>query len=134
MASGIAQSGTVLALSRDAHSAGAVAHVVAATSWLARARGLLGKRHLAIDEGIYLAPCKSVHTLGMRFDIDLVFVDGDLRVVRVVKGLAPWRAAGARRAFGVIELGSGAVERHGLRCGDVLTLTPCFGSTQENVA
>ncbi len=55
-----------------------------------------------------LAPCRAVHTAGMRFSLDLVFFDGDGRVVRAVRGLRPWRLArGGRAAWGVLELEAG---------------------------
>ncbi|HEX2088113.1 MAG TPA: DUF192 domain-containing protein [Solirubrobacteraceae bacterium] len=85
---------------------------------LARARGMLGRE----PQPLLLAPARSVHTCGMRFPIDVVFLDAELRVVRVVRGLRPWRLAGARRARAVLELpagGAGAIAE-----GDRLALRP----------
>jgi uncharacterized membrane protein (UPF0127 family) len=93
--------------------------VVADTS-LSRMRGLLGRRSLAPDEGILLRPASSVHTLFMRFAIDVVFLDRDLAVLRVVPGLRPWRAVSRRRAAAVLELAAGESERRGIRAGDRL--------------
>jgi len=93
--------------------------VVADTS-LTRMRGLLGKRSLAPEEGILLRPASSVHTLFMRFPIDVVFLDRDFAVLRVVPGLRPWRAASRRRAAVVLELAAGESERRGIRVGDRL--------------
>ena len=89
---------------------------------LARLKGLLGRRSLASDEGIYLRPASSVHTFFMRFPIDAVFVDGEGRVLKVAAGLRPWRAAGCRGARAVLELSSGESERRGVRPGDQLVL------------
>ena len=89
---------------------------------LARLKGLLGRRALASDEGIYLRPASSVHTFFMRFPIDAVFVDGEGRVLKVAAGLRPWRAAGCRGARAVLELSSGESERRGVRLGDQLVL------------
>ena len=89
---------------------------------LARLKGLLGRRSLASDEGIYLRPASSVHTFFMRFPIDAVFVDGEGRVLKVAAGLRPWRAAGCRGARAVLELSSGESERRGVRLGDQLVL------------
>jgi uncharacterized membrane protein (UPF0127 family) len=76
---------------------------------LARMKGLLGRTCLRPGEGILLRPAPSVHTLFMRFPIDVVFLDRDLRVVRVVERLAPWRAASCRGARQALELPAGAV-------------------------
>ncbi len=62
---------------------------------LTRMRGLLGRRDLPGGEGILLKPASSVHMAFMRFPIDAVFLDRDLRVVKIAADLKPWRAAGA---------------------------------------
>ena len=86
---------------------------------LARMKGLLGRRALPRGEGILLRPAGSVHTAFMRFAIDVVFLDAELKVVKVA-ALPPWKAAGARGAKAVLELAAGEVERHTLREGDRL--------------
>jgi uncharacterized protein len=72
---------------------------------LRRARGLLGRR--APAPPLLLAPARSVHTCFMRAPIDVVFLDAELRAVRVVRGLRPWRLAGDRRAVAALELPAG---------------------------
>jgi len=91
-----------------------------AESPLTRMKGLLGRNELPAGEGIWLRPCGSVHTAFMRFAIDVVFLDREGRVVRVVGGLRPWRAVGARGSPSVIELAAGECERRGIAEGDVL--------------
>ena len=56
-----------------------------------RMRGLLGRDSLPPDEGLWIVPCPQIHTFFMRFPIDVVFLDRDLRVVAVAEGLKPWR-------------------------------------------
>jgi len=85
-----------------------------------RMRGLLGRRALDPGEGILLRPAGSIHTAFMRFAIDVVFVDGEGTVVRVVDSIPPWRAAGAKGAKAVVELPAGAAR--GLRPGQQLVL------------
>jgi len=87
---------------------------------LARMRGLLGRRELPSGEGILLRPASSVHMAFMRFAIDAVFLDRDLRVVKVASDLRPWRAAGSRQAKAVLEIAAGEAERRGLTPGDRL--------------
>jgi uncharacterized membrane protein (UPF0127 family) len=93
---------------------------VLADTALARMRGLLGRRELPSGEGILLRPASSVHMAFMRFPIDAVFLDRDLRVVKVASGLRPWRAAGSRGAKAVLEIPAGEAERRGLTVGDLL--------------
>jgi uncharacterized membrane protein (UPF0127 family) len=88
-----------------------------------RARGLLGRSSLPSGEGILLRPASSVHTGFMRFAIDVVFLDRELTVLRVVERLAPWRTAARRRAHAVLELAAGECGRRGLREGDRLEIS-----------
>ena len=85
---------------------------------LSRLRGLLGRATMGRDEGVLLRPASSVHTAFMRFPIDAVFLDRELRVIRIAADLKPWRAAGCRGARAVLELSSGESERRGVRPGD----------------
>ena len=93
---------------------------VLADTALARMRGLLGRRDLPSGEGILLKPASSVHMAFMRFPIDAVFLDRELRVVKVAADLKPWRAAGSRGAKAVLEIPAGEAERRGLSVGDRL--------------
>jgi uncharacterized membrane protein (UPF0127 family) len=93
--------------------------LVAATPF-ARMRGLLGRRSLPSGEGILLRPAASIHTFFMRFAIDAVFLDDELRVVAIASHLRPWRAAGRRGAKAVLELPAGECERRGLAVGDLI--------------
>lgn len=85
-----------------------------------RARGLLGRDGL--DGAVVLRPCRQVHTIGMRFDIDVAFCDRDGRVLRTAS-LRPWRVSVVvpRSAF-AIEAASGAFERWRLEPGDTVEL------------
>jgi hypothetical protein len=58
----------------------------------------------------------------MRFPIDVVFLDRELRVVKVVPQLAPWRVASGRGARAVLELAAGECERRGVKPGDSLVV------------
>ena len=92
-----------------------------------RRRGLLGRDTL-IDSALVIAPCSAVHTLFMRFAIDVLFVSRSGRVVRMRHAVSPWRIAFAWRAFAAIELPAGTVRRAGLREGDHLTIRPAVSS------
>jgi uncharacterized protein len=99
--------------------------LLADTPWT-RVRGLLGRRRLEADEGLLLRPAGSVHTFFMRFAIDVVFLDREDTVVKVVPGLRPWRFAAARRAKRTLELAAGAASRARLVPGERLVLVPGY--------
>jgi uncharacterized membrane protein (UPF0127 family) len=80
-----------------------------ARSALARAVGLLATPDLGADEALWLEPCASVHTLGLRARIGCAFVAADGSVLRVVDPLPPGRLAAARGARAVVECRAGAL-------------------------
>ena len=95
----------------------------AADTFLTRLRGLLGRRTLPEGEGLLLHPASSIHMFFMRFPIDAVFLDRELRVVAVRSNLAPWRVAAVSGSRYVLELAAGEAERAGLRPGHKLVLS-----------
>ena len=99
---------------------------------VARMRGLLGRSDLPQGEGILLRPAGSIHTFFMRFPIDVVFLNEDNVVAKVVHRLAPWRAAGVKGARSVLELAAGEADARGIRAGSTLKLD--VESTQAHVA
>ena len=66
----------------------------------------------------------SVHTSFMRFPIDVVFLDKQLNVLRIVPALRPWRAAACRRASWALELPANTCASQGLRAGESLSAEP----------
>jgi uncharacterized protein len=89
---------------------------------LTRMKGLLGRRDLPSGQGILLKPASSVHMAFMRFPIDAVFLDRDLRVVKIAADLQPWRIAGSRSAKAVLEIPAGEAVRRGVTVGGRLTV------------
>jgi len=75
-----------------------------------RRRGLLGRDTLDHSAAVMLVPCAAVHTMFMRFAIDVVFVDREGHVRRIIRNLRPWRIAASPRAYAAVEL-AGGVER-----------------------
>jgi hypothetical protein len=91
-----------------------------AEDWKGRSKGLLGRD--GYDGAMVLTRTRSVHTVGMRFAIDVAFCDRDLVVLDVAR-VPPLRLAlPRRRCRTVIEAEAGAFERWGLRPGDRLEL------------
>ena len=101
---------------RIADTGGAVvcARARVADSFVTRLRGLMGRSRLARGEGLLIPRTSSIHTHFMRFSIDVVFRDGDGRVLSVARNLRPWRFARCRGAADVIELAAGECDRVGL--------------------
>ena len=87
----------------------------------ARREGLLKQDAWPAGAALVIAPCQAVHTVGMRFAIDVLFVDRAGRVVKVRERMVPWRMAGALRAFATIELPAGTLSGV-VRAGDTVTL------------
>ena len=88
------------------------------TRWSDRRRGLLGRSE--VDGAVVLDPCRWVHTVGMRFSIDVAFLDADGVVLDVVT-MKPQRIGRPRPAARhVIEADAGAFERWQLRVGDLV--------------
>ena len=93
---------------------------VADTS-LSRMVGLLGKNSLNAGTGLLIIPSQAVHTVAMRFPIDVIFVDRNCRVIYVQPALAPYRISGLHwRARCVLELPVGMIADTGTLVGDEL--------------
>jgi len=86
----------------------------------ARNKGLLGRDSLSSGEGLWIVPCEAVHTFGMRFPIDLVYIDRKKVVRKVRSNVRPWRLSGCLAAHSIIELPAGTVQATQTRPGDAL--------------
>ena len=89
-----------------------------ADSYVSRLRGLLGSKRLDDTEGLLLKRCSSVHTIGMRYPLDLVFMDQYGKVLKCREGLKPFRAASAKGAYYTLELNEGVVRKQGIEVND----------------
>ena len=92
-----------------------------------RRKGLLGRDVFETSSALIIAPCFSIHTMFMRFDIDAVFVDDDGRAVKVVQGMGPWRLAVQPFAHAVVELPAGSLRERPVDVGDRLYLVNSSG-------
>ena len=88
-----------------------------------RRRGLLGRDQIDNDEGMYIVPTQWIHMFGMRFAIDVAFLDGDGRVLHIHHHLKPNRLSRiVWRAEGALELAAGTLEVTGTTIGDFIEL------------
>jgi uncharacterized membrane protein (UPF0127 family) len=90
---------------------------VAESAWK-RFLGLMGRRSLPPGQGLMIRPCNSIHMFFMRFPLDVAFLDGEGRVLRLYHGIRPWRVSrivvGAKAA---VELPAGALAAAGVERG-----------------
>jgi uncharacterized membrane protein (UPF0127 family) len=91
-----------------------------ADSGAKRNKGLLGREGLNPGEGLWILPCQSVHTFGMQFSIDLVYLDRKHRIRKVRSNVPPWRISACLSAHSVIELPAGTIRDTGSCSGDML--------------
>ena len=89
-----------------------------------RSKGLLGKKSLESGEGLMIRPCWSIHTAFMRFSLDVLYIDRQGGVMKVVSNLQPFRISGAWGARDTIELPAGALDGLDIRRGDRLAYRP----------
>jgi uncharacterized protein len=90
-------------------------------SALERMRGLLGRPALKVGEVMVIEPCNMVHTVGMRYPIDVVFVDRSGCVLKVSPAVQPLRFRACWGARLVVELASGEAARRGWATGTQLS-------------
>ena len=106
------------------------ARIRMADSWLARLRGMLARPEPVTGEGLFLTPCSSVHMFGMRFPLDVAFLDRRGTVIAMYPSLAPGsRTRWHRNAAHALELPNGALSRSGTAVGDLLVWSPVAENT-----
>jgi len=88
-----------------------------------RRRGLLGRKGLAPGEGLWILPCEAVHTFGMQFPIDVVYLSRNRKVRKIRRALMPWRFSMCLLAHSVLELPAGTAEQTQTQPGDQLSFT-----------
>ncbi len=95
-------------------------HVALAGTSDARRRGLLDAENLDAGSGLWIVPCEAIHTFGMKVRLDIVFLDKNFQVKKILPDLGPWRMSICLRAHSVLELPTGVVARSGTKVGDRL--------------
>lgn len=99
--------------------------VVWAHGWLERLKGLLGTQTLDEQSGMWLKPCRSIHTLGMNYAIDVVFLDRQNKICQLSSQVRPYRACTAPlRTQSALELPAGRIQHLSLQLDDLLQFEP----------
>lgn len=96
-----------------------------------RRKGLLGRDGLSPGTGLWIKPCEAVHTIGMRFAIDLVYLDRKQRVRKLRSNVPPWRLSACLTAHSVIELPAGTIRDTQTERGDTLEFSPASSHKSE---
>lgn len=98
--------------------------VMTADSFLLRLQGLMFKKKLPAATGLFLVPCDSVHMCFMRFSIDVVYLDKEYTILKIVKNLKPWTGLSiCRGAWAALEINAGDAEIFGFEVGTQLKLS-----------
>ena len=96
-----------------------VARLEMARSLWKQTIGLLGRKQFSADAGMWLEPCNSIHTFGMQFTIDVLFLDASGALVRAVPRVKPWRVCWpVWRARVVVEIPEGAIAARNIQVGN----------------
>jgi len=94
-----------------------------ADSFLTRLVGLLNDKTLEYGDGLWIVPCNSIHSIGMRFKFDAVFLDKNLKVAHLVREMKPWRISKmVFSAHSVLELPAGLISQTGTELGDLFEM------------
>jgi uncharacterized protein len=95
-----------------------------ADNFLTRLIGLLKRTHLGPEEALWLMPSKGIHTIGMKFPIDVVFLNRDHQVLGLMSGLVPYRVSAVHlRGYSVLELPNGTIKKSRTEIGDKLEIS-----------
>ncbi|MET0068877.1 MAG: DUF192 domain-containing protein [Candidatus Thiodiazotropha sp.] len=93
-----------------------------ADTFLSRLRGLLGKKRLGENEGLLLKRCAAVHTVGMHYSLDIIFMDKKGMVLKCIQGVKPFRTVSVRGAYYTLEMNQGTISKQGISVKDSFTL------------
>ena len=106
---------------KGAPSSAPFLEILIADTFITRFAGLMFRKKLPASTGLFLAPCNSVHMCFMRFAIDVVYLDKEYTIIKVVKHLRPWIGMSfCNHAWAVLEMVAGEAERCGCKEGEKL--------------
>jgi uncharacterized membrane protein (UPF0127 family) len=95
-----------------------------ADNFFTRLVGLLKRTHLGPEEALWLMPSKGIHTIGMKFPIDVVFLTKSNEVIGLISGMPPYRISSVHfRGYSVIELPNGTIRKSRTEIGDKLEIS-----------
>lgn len=97
--------------------------VIIADTFINRFKGLMFKERLEEDSAMLIFPCNSVHTFFMKFPLDILFISKEYEVLYVIENMLPENISSIiRKAFWVLELPVGTIEKTNIKKGDYLNM------------
>ena len=105
-----------------------------ADNFMTRLVGLLKRRNLGPEEALWLMPSKGIHTIGMKFPIDVLFLTRDNVVLQVITEMRPCRISTVQlRGYSVLELPSGTIKKSQTEVGDQLEISLAETSEMDDL-
>lgn len=97
--------------------------IIATSSFISRLIGLLGTTKPYVNKVLYINPCSGIHTLGMHYPIDVIFIDNNNRVSRIFKSLKPFRITKTKKSDkAALEFPPDTLSQISLEIGDLLNI------------
>lgn len=93
-----------------------------ANTFFARLKGLLGTKKLDHGKGLIIRPCNSIHTVGMKYAIDIIFLDNQDKIVKLINDMPSGKFSLCSESRYVVELPAGTIEATGTTVGDKISL------------
>lgn len=105
-----------------------------ADNFLTRLVGLLKRKTLGPEEALWLMPSKGIHTIGMKFPIDVVFLNKQHQVIGLTAGLPPYRLSSVHlRGYSVLELPNGTIKKSSTTIGDQFEISLAETSEMDDL-
>jgi uncharacterized membrane protein (UPF0127 family) len=95
--------------------------ISSACNFIQRASGLIFRKKLLANEAFYIQPCNSVHTFGMKYAIDIVYLDKTGVILKITKNMQKRRISWCFKAHSVLEFKSNASDLLAMQIGDVVS-------------
>ncbi|MHC1715995.1 MAG: DUF192 domain-containing protein [Acidaminococcaceae bacterium] len=93
-----------------------------ADNFITRLKGLLGSDHLEEGRALIIRPCNGIHTIGMNYSIDVIFIDKNDKVIKIVVDMPSRKISTCSNASYVIETPSGVVSMTNTTVGDIISI------------
>jgi uncharacterized protein len=91
--------------------------------FLKRLKGLMFSKHLPIGNALHIQPCQSIHTFFMKYDIDVIYLDKEMKVIKITHAMKPGKVGNVvKSARSVVELPAGVIQKTDTQVGHVLQI------------
>ena len=92
-----------------------------ANDFKSRSIGLLNRSSLGAGEGLLIKPCNAIHTFFMKFPIDVLFLDSNGKIVKIVRSLKPWKlCVPVIKGYMTLEIPDNSIDKINVKIGDLI--------------